>query len=133
MTRQFKITVDGTSYEVTVEEQDGGAPAAPTPVAPRAARSAPAASTPEPAAAAAPAAAESGGGGLGDVASPLAGTVVEVHVKAGDQVNQGQPVVTLEAMKMNTTVTASRSGTVSNVGVQAGASVAEGQVLMSID
>jgi len=59
--------------------------------------------------------------------------VVEVHVKAGDQVTQGQPVVTLEAMKMNTTVTASRSGTVKNVAVQAGTSVAEGQVLLSID
>ncbi|NBB71735.1 MAG: biotin/lipoyl-binding protein, partial [Alphaproteobacteria bacterium] len=92
----------------------------------------PAARAPEPAPAA-PAADGGGGGGLGDVASPLAGTVVEVHVKAGDPVNQGQPVVTLEAMKMNTTVTASRTGTVKNVAVQAGASVSEGQVLLSID
>ncbi|MFP4361519.1 MAG: biotin/lipoyl-containing protein, partial [Alphaproteobacteria bacterium] len=67
------------------------------------------------------------------VVSPLAGTVVEVHVKAGDPVTQGQPVVTLEAMKMNTSVTASRSGTVKNVAVQAGESVAEGQLLLSID
>lgn len=135
MTRQFKITVDGTTYDVVVEEQDAGAPAAPPPAATavRAPTPTPAATSaptppPEPAA---PAATE--GGGLGDVASPLAGTVVEVHVKPGDSVTQGQPVVTLEAMKMNTTVTASRSGTVRNVAVQAGVSVAEGQVLLSIE
>jgi biotin carboxyl carrier protein len=136
MTRQFKITVDGTTYDVTVDEQDTGAPTppastaarAPTPLRPAATSAT--APSPEPAA---PAPAAESGGGLGDVVSPLAGTVVEVHVKAGEAVNQGQPVVTLEAMKMNTAVTASRSGTVKNVAVQAGLSVAEGQVLLSID
>jgi biotin carboxyl carrier protein len=132
MTRQFKITVDGTTYDVTVDEQDGGAPAAP--VAPRPTQPmATAASAPPAAPAATPPAAPSGGGGLGDVVSPLAGTVVEVQVAAGDPVTQGQPVVILEAMKMNTTVTASRTGTVKNVAAQAGTSVAEGQVLLSIE
>jgi biotin carboxyl carrier protein len=93
----------------------------------------PAASAPLAAPAAKPPATPSGGGGLGDVVSPLAGTVVEVQVAAGDPVTQGQPVVILEAMKMNTTVTASRTGTVKSVAAQAGTSVAEGQVLLSIE
>jgi len=135
MTRRFKITVEGTTYDVTVEEEEGGTAIAPA--APRA-EPAPAAPASRPAApaAAAPAPASAGDGaasGLGDVPSPLAGTVVEVHVKVGDNVNQGPPVVTLEAMKMNTTVTASRTGAVTNVAVQKGVSVAEGQLLLSIE
>ena len=132
MARQFKITIDGTTYDVAVEEtSEGNAPKPPAIAAPR-----PAAAAPSPSAAstqtAEPPPAPAGGGGLGDVVSPLAGTIVEVHVKAGDQVGQGQTVITLEAMKMNTAVTASRSGTVTSVAVQAGASVGEGQVLLSI-
>lgn len=127
MQRQFKITVDGKAYEVTVEETTPGAIGAPPVSLPAptavAAAPAPAPATPAPSPAAA---------GGGDVASPLAGTVVEVHVKVGDQVSQGQTVITLEAMKMNTTVAATRAGTVQSVAVQAGASVAEGQPLLSI-
>jgi biotin carboxyl carrier protein len=68
----------------------------------------------------------------GDVASPLAGTVVKVEVAVGDKVTQGQPVLVLEAMKMNTSVTAPRDGSVSAIAVTAGTSVGEGQVLMTI-
>ncbi len=130
MLRQFKITVDGKAYQVSVEETTAGAaPVASVPVAPAPAASAPA---PAPTPAAAPAAAAPAATGAGDVASPLAGTVVEVHVKAGDSVSAGQTVVTLEAMKMNTPVSAPSAGTVQSVAVQAGNAVAEGQVLLSI-
>jgi biotin carboxyl carrier protein len=116
MTRRFTITVDGVSYDVTVEERDAGAPPAPPPTT-----------------AASAATATAGGGGLAEVASPLAGTVVEVHVAAGDSVTQGGTVITIEAMKMNTSVPAPRSGTVKRVAVEPGTSVAEGQVLLTID
>lgn len=126
--RNFRITVDGTPYEVSVEELDGGiVSAAPAAVAAPAQRPVAAA----PAAAAAPVAAAAASG-PGDVVSPLAGTVVKVEVAVGQTVNQGQPVVVLEAMKMNTNITASRGGTVTAVNVAAGASVSEGQVLVSI-
>jgi biotin carboxyl carrier protein len=125
MTRRFTITVDGVSYDVTVEERDAGAPPAPPPT------TAPRGPAPPPAAPAATATA--GGGGLAEVASPLAGTVVEVHVAAGDSVTQGGTVITIEAMKMNTSVPAPRSGTVKRVAVEPGTSVAEGQVLLTID
>jgi len=58
--------------------------------------------------------------------------VVKVEVAVGATVTQGQAVLTLEAMKMNTSVTAPRSGTVDSVAVTAGTSVSEGQLLMTI-
>jgi biotin carboxyl carrier protein len=127
MTRKFNITVDGTTYAVEVEELGADAPVAPSlprPAAPPAPSPGPTAAPPR---APAPAAA-----GVGDVTSPLAGTVIEVLVKVGDAVSQGQTVLTLEAMKMNTSITASRSGTVTAVAVGPGTSVAEGQILLSI-
>lgn len=128
--RTFRITVDGTPYDVSVEELDSPAGAAPVPhpvAAPVAAPvQRPAASAPPP-----PSAAPVSGG-PGDVISPLAGTVVKVEVSVGQQVAQGQPVVVLEAMKMNTNVTASRGGTVNAINITAGSSVSEGQILLSI-
>ena len=123
MTRRFTITVDGVSYDVTVEDPDAGGRSAPPTTAPRGPAPPPAAPAPT---------ATAGGGGLAEVASPLAGTVVEVHVAAGDRVTQGGTVVTVEAMKMNTSVPAPRSGTVESVAVEPGTSVAEGQVLLTI-
>ena len=70
--------------------------------------------------------------GTNDVASPLSGTVVEVHVAEGQEVQQGEKLVTLEAMKMNTAVSASRNGKVESVKAQVGTSVQEGQVLLTL-
>lgn len=125
--RKFRITVEGTAYDVTVEDLDDGAVAA-VPAAPRpsAASIAPA-SAPIPAAPVAPVAA-----GAGAVVSPLAGTVTRLDVAVGQAVTAGQTVLMLEAMKMNTAITASVAGTVSAISVAAGASVSEGQVLLTI-
>ncbi|HEY5763181.1 MAG TPA: biotin/lipoyl-containing protein [Rhodocyclaceae bacterium] len=127
--RNFRITVDGTAYEVCVEELESGDK--PTP-APRAAvappRSAPPAAAPPPPVAPRPAA-----GSPGDILSPLAGTVVKVETSVGQQISQGQNLIMLEAMKMNTYVTATRAGTVRAIHVAAGASVAEGQPLLSVE
>lgn len=134
--RRFRITVDGTPYEVMVEDLDGEA-AAPAPAAPRPEMTTPviahaAVGHPPPAPAASQAAAPAVAAQPGDVASPLAGTVVRVDVAVGSTVTQGQTVLTLEAMKMNTAVTAPRSGQVSSIAVTPGQSVAEGHVLMTI-
>ncbi|MDD2763698.1 MAG: biotin/lipoyl-binding protein [Opitutaceae bacterium] len=129
MTKNLKVTVDGKVYAVTVELLDeGGDPGVLPAVAPAAPllASVPVAA-PAPAR---PAAVPSTGSG--DVRSPLSGKVASVDVKPGQQVTEGQQVMTLEAMKMNTYVYAPRTGTVSTVHVNPGDAVEEGVVLMAI-
>lgn len=131
--KKLRITVEGKVYEVEVEVlgSSNAAPAAPAAVAPATpapVAAAPVALAPAPAPkAAAPAAA-----GAGDVACPLAATVVAVNVKEGQTVKAGDLLVTLEAMKMSTPINSDRAGTVSKIYVAAGQSVQEGQPLVAI-
>jgi biotin carboxyl carrier protein len=69
----------------------------------------------------------------GDIPSPLAGKVVAVSVTVGQQVNAGDELVTLEAMKMNTYVYAPSAGTVAAVYVSAGDAVEENQPLVRLE
>ncbi|MEX1171618.1 MAG: biotin/lipoyl-containing protein, partial [Chloroflexota bacterium] len=69
------------------------------------------------------------GGGPVDLIAPMPGSVVTVHVAAGDRVGAGDPVITLEAMKMEHAVTATVEGRVAEIGVALGDQVARGQVL----
>ena len=71
-------------------------------------------------------------GAPGDVVSPLAGKVVSVDAKAGSSVNEGDQVMTIEAMKMNTYVYAHANGKVLEVLANVGEGVEEGQVLLRI-
>ena len=127
--KKLRITVDGKTFDVTVEMLDAPASAqvaAPAPVATVASASvsAPVAAAPaRPAAAAAPA---------GAVPSPLAGKVVSIDVKVGQAVAEGAQLLTLEAMKMNTFVYAPKAGTVSAVHVNAGDAVEEGAALVTL-
>ena len=66
------------------------------------------------------------------MASPLAAVVVSIDVNVGDAVTEGQKVVTLEAMKMNTIVAAPAAGTVKAILVAAGDGVEEGQALVEV-
>lgn len=132
MEKKFRITVEGKPYVVTVEDitadshgvhgtyQDTAAVAISTPVA--APVAAPRAPTPS-----APSAT-----GAGDVVAPLGGVVQEILVSAGQSVNEGDPVVALEAMKMITKVVATRSGNVTGIAVKTGDPVDAGQVLLTI-
>nr|VFK58802.1 MAG: Biotin carboxyl carrier protein [Candidatus Kentron sp. UNK]VFK68579.1 MAG: Biotin carboxyl carrier protein [Candidatus Kentron sp. UNK] len=141
MEKKFKITVDGKSYNVTVEDLSAGSgmtiPAPGDMAVPMAsvaapeAPTAPAAAAPAAPAAAAPAAAAPGAG-ADDKASPLAGIVVAVEVGVGQQVNAGDVVVIIEAMKMKTKVTAHKSGSITNIAVKPGDGVTAGQVLLTI-
>ena len=123
---KLKITVHGVAYEVDVEVLDAkdemvpaaGSPLPPPPVAAVPAAVPPAVSGPAPAA------------GTGGVASPIAGTVLEVKCKVGDQVVQGQDLLVIEAMKMETAISAPTAGTVKTVHVAAGDSVRENQTLI---
>lgn len=79
-------------------------------------------------------AAQSGGagGGSGQIAVPMQGTIVKVLVAEGDSVEVGDTVVVLEAMKMENNVTADKAGTVSEVKVVTGDSVSGGDVVVVI-
>ncbi|ARC88431.1 biotin/lipoyl-containing protein [Rhodovulum sp. MB263] len=128
--KRLRITVDGTPYEVTVEEIETGPGTAPT--AAPAPRSASAPPRPAPAAPSVAAAAPSVAAPAqpGAVLSPLAGTTVSVAVAVGQSVVAGEPLMVLEAMKMNTDIRAPQAGTVSAINVAPGATVTEGQVLL---
>ncbi len=74
-----------------------------------------------------------GGSGSGEVAVPMQGTVVKVLVEVGQEVEAGETVIVLEAMKMENNVSAEKSGTVKEVRVEAGQSVGGGDVVVVIE
>jgi biotin carboxyl carrier protein len=125
--KKLRITVEGKTYEVVVETVDDPATRA-AKVASRPVAAAPSA----PAAAPAPAAKPAAGGSSDSIRSQLAGRIVSVDVKEGDAVEAGVQVLVLEAMKMNTPVTANISGKVAKIYVAAGDTVEEGQALLDI-
>ncbi|MRI84339.1 acetyl-CoA carboxylase biotin carboxyl carrier protein subunit [Aerococcaceae bacterium WS4759] len=129
MLRKFKITIDGKEYLVEMEEI-GGAPqvapavqAAPAPVAP-----APVAPATEaaPTSAVVPASADA-------QVSPMPGTILKVLVKEGDAVKANQPVMILEAMKMENEVVANNDGTVAGIHVATGQIVNAGDALFTLN
>jgi acetyl-CoA/propionyl-CoA carboxylase biotin carboxyl carrier protein len=82
---------------------------------------------------AASAAAAVGAAASGELTAPMQGTILKVLVSAGDQVSVGDPLIVLEAMKMETTISAPRDGTVTSIGVEAGATAGAGQLLMVVE
>ncbi len=79
-----------------------------------------------------PAADEAGAAGDGAIRSPMPGKVTGLSVKAGEAVKKGQPLLVLEAMKMEHALTAPFDGTVDEVSVSLGAQVTEGAVLVKL-
>ena len=71
-------------------------------------------------------------GGTGKITAPMPGKVIAVLVATGDYVEHGQPVAVIEAMKMETTLTADVGGTVAQVAASAGETVEAGAVLVEI-
>lgn len=128
--KKLRITIDSKVYEVLVEtlEEASAQASAPRPVASAPVASAPVAPMPAPAPAPAPVAAA----GANSVPSPLSGKIVSVECKVGDSVNAGDPLLTLEAMKMNTIVFANAAGTVKEILVTPGQAVQEGEALVTL-
>lgn len=110
--KTYKVNVNGTEYEVSVEEIKGGAP-----------------SKAAPAKKAAPAAAPAGGE---TVKSPMPGTILSVNVAEGDTVKKGQVLMILEAMKMENEIMAPCDGKVTSVSTSKGSAVESGTVLCTI-
>lgn len=131
MQKNFRITVDGRSYNVVVEDLDvSTAPAFARPVAAAVAVAPPPAvvAAPAPAAAAVPMAAA----GAGSIVAPLGGVVFSIDVPLGHAVAVGDRVATIEAMKMKTEVMSKIAGNVSHIAAKANESVETGQVLMTL-
>jgi biotin carboxyl carrier protein len=134
--KRLKVTVDGRAYDVSVEVIDEisgaalSAPPAPVPL-----MSVP---TIAPALIAAPAAPivavapKPQASGSGDVISPLAGKLVSIEVKVGQEVQEGAQIATVEAMKMNTYIYAPKAGKVASVLINPGDAVDEGSVILRI-
>ena len=123
--KNYTMTVNGNVYDVTVEEgASTGAPvAAKAPAAPKAA--------PKAAPAAAPKAA--GGAGSVKIEAGAAGKVFKLEKKPGDAVKAGDPVVVIEAMKMEIPVVAPQDGTVASIDVAVGDAVEAGAVLATMN
>lgn len=79
------------------------------------------------------AAAHAHAGGPSEITAPMPGAVVAVHVAVGDTVEAGDPLLTLEAMKMEHVVAATDPGRVSEIHVAAGAQVSRGQVVIVVE
>ena len=120
--RNFVITVNGTQYEVAVEEVEAGA--APVAAAPKAA----------PKAAAKPAAAPKAAAVAGEkVTAPMPGNIVDVKVQVGASVKKGDVLVVLEAMKMENEIMAPRDAKVVQVLASKGSSVNTGDALVVLE
>ena len=132
--KMYNITVNGTTYEVVVEEADGTA-AAPVYTAPAAPKATPVA-TPAPAAPkatpAAPKAAPAAAGGV-KVTAPMPGTILSVKVTPGQAVKKGDVICVLEAMKMENDIPAPQDGVIASINVSKGASVAANDVLATLN
>ena len=125
--KRYTITVNGTPYDVTVEENGAAASA---PVSAPAASAAPVA---KPAAPAPSAPATSAAAGAVKVESPMPGTILDVKTSVGASVNEGDVLCILEAMKMENDIVAPSTGTVASINVNKGDSVEAGQVLITLN
>ena len=110
--RKFAVNVNGTKYEVEIEEIDAAAVAAASK-------------------AAEPVKAAPAGAGT-EVRSPMPGNILQVNVNPGDVVKEGQQLMILEAMKMENEILAPCAGRISSIGVAKGSSVESGALLCTI-
>lgn len=140
--KDFKFTIDGNEYEVSIEETGKNSVSAEVngkkyaveiekkeaPIvvmAPRAATAAPvaapvaAASKPQP--------------GSGSIASPLPGSIVKILVSVGQNVKRGDTLLTMESMKMENNIMAERDGVVKAIHVQPAQSVMQGDPLIDLE
>ena len=121
--KSYTITVNGTAYEVTVEETGSvSAPAAAPVAAPKAAP-----------AAAPKAAAPAAGAGAVKVTASVPGKVLKSVASAGQAVKAGDNIIILESMKMEIPVVAPQDGTVASIDTSEGASVENGDTLATMN
>ena len=132
MLRKFKMSIDGKEYLVEMEEISESSVPAATPITPTTENTRAASdqkqqsqtpSTPSPAATASAA---------NTMPAPMPGTILKVLVNVGDTVSENQPLMILEAMKMENEIVAGMAGTVSAIHVSSGQAVDAGDNLITI-
>lgn len=130
--KYYTITVNGNTYDVTVEEGaravQASAPVA-APVAKPAAAPVSAPKAPEAPAAAAP----GGSAGSVKVSSPMPGKIISAKASVGQKVKKGDVLLILEAMKMENEIVSPQDGTVASINVTAGQSVEAGNLLATLN
>ena len=111
--KQYTITVNGNTYNVTVQEGANGAPVA----------------------AAAPAAAPAPAGAAGSVKieCPMSGKILAIKASVGQAVKAGEPLMVLEAMKMENEIVATQDGTVASINCTVGQAVESGETLATLN
>ncbi len=127
MRKTFRITVDGRSHDVVVEDADPGTPTATQPAvaAPAKAAAPPLAAPPVQPAAPLPT-------GAGAIVAPLGGMVVSIDVAVGQTVAVSDKVATIEAMKMQTEVRSKVAGKVISIAAKTNEPVDTGQTLLTV-
>ncbi len=116
--KSYTITVNGSAYDVTVEETGAGSAPAAAPAAPKAA---------------APKAAPKAAAGGAPINAPMRGTIVDIKVKVGDKVTNGTVVAVLEAMKMENDIVSDRDGVVASICVNKGEAVETGAPVVTLN
>ena len=106
--KNYRITVNGTAYDVAVEELGGSAAPAAAPAASSAA-------------------------GSITVTSPMPGKILAVKASVGQAVKKGEVVLILEAMKMENEVVAPEDGTIASIDVAVGSAVEAGDTLATLN
>lgn len=131
--KKYNITVNGTVYEVEVEEIAADSVSAPeVPVSKPAAKAPPAPAKPaKPAAQNRPA--DSGKSGDIKINAPMPGTILKINVTAGQQIKKGETLCLLEAMKMENEIVSPSDAVVATVDTRQGASVQTGELLFSLN
>jgi len=130
--KKYKITVNGQTYEVEVEEIGGteavSVQAEPTPV--------PVTEQPKPQPQPKPQAAKpkaTGKAGKNKVTAPMPGTILSIKKKVGDKIQKGDVLMILEAMKMENEIIAPEDGVVTSIDISEGASVNTGDILLTYE
>lgn len=131
--RQFRVLVNGNEYKVAIEELEkeeittagkGAIPQKTTAPSPPKPAEAKAAAKP------APSPKQAVADGSGNIVAAMPGTILDIKVEVGASVSKGQPLLVLEAMKMENDVMAPCDGTVKEIQVAKGASVNSGDLLI---
>ena len=127
--KSYTITVNGNVYDVTVEEKTAGFTPAQSPAP------APAPAAPHAPAQPAPAVSSAGPAGTGIIAfkAGAAGKVFKIEASVGQSIQPGDPVVIIEAMKMEIPVVAPEAGTVASIDVAVGDAIEAGAVLATLN
>jgi glutaconyl-CoA/methylmalonyl-CoA decarboxylase subunit gamma len=129
--KSYRISVNGRSYDVTVEEL-GAQGYAPAPLAAAAPQAAEGAKAPPPEASLPPVAAPSGKAGSSLVKAPMPGTLLSYKVVPGQAVKRGDVLLILEAMKMENEIVAPADGVVAALLAAEGGSVNTGDALVEL-